>query len=203
MGSAPVRPDGRLTEAARIALQAVSGVRCDLLEQARIRPAAANWLRAPWYRYARGGALTWGRSIYFTRRYFDPKDLGDGSVASTWAWLKLLAHEVGHLPQAERFGLDPVGRARYLAAFTWQYGTRAFTFQRDVHDGALLEIEADRGRWVLLQAVQGDPPTHPLVLAVHGNDADATAVWCALHRDRLEGLHRRYSVERMAASSAG
>ena len=77
--SAGTRAGARLTEAAVIALHAVSGVRKDLLRAAHIHPADRNWLRAPWYGYARGGALTMGRSIYFTRRYFDPHALADGS----------------------------------------------------------------------------------------------------------------------------
>lgn len=203
MRIAPVRPDGRLTEAAVIALHAVSGVRKELLREARIRPAGRNWLRAPWYGYARGGALTMGRSIYFTRRYFDPQALADGSISSTWAWLKLLAHEVGHLPQAERYGYSAWGVARYLAAFTAQYGSRALTFRKGVHDGAQLEIEADKGRWALMQVITGEAATHPLVWAVHTDDSLAADIWHTAHRSELEDLQWRYSSERRTASSAG
>ncbi|HEX2616160.1 MAG TPA: hypothetical protein VHL57_01395 [Flavobacteriales bacterium] len=203
MSVAPIRTDGRLTEAAVIALHAVSGVPMDLLRAARIRPATRNWLRAPWYGYARGGALTLGRSIYFTRRYFDPQALADGSIASTWAWLKLLAHEVGHLPQAARYGYSALGLTRYLAAFTAQYGSRALTFRKAVHDGAKLEIEADKGRWVLMNLVTGEPAQHPLVRAVHNDDSMAAGAWYALNQKELENLRWRYSSERRTASSAG
>src|SRR5262245_10570865 len=96
--------EGRIAPAALEVLHAVSGVSRDLLARPRIRPAGANLLRAPWYPYHRGGAMTIGTTIYFTRRYFDPEGFADGSPISTWKWLALLGHEVGHLPQAERFG---------------------------------------------------------------------------------------------------
>ncbi|MFT3885761.1 MAG: hypothetical protein QM724_10115 [Flavobacteriales bacterium] len=200
---AAVHDDGRLTEATVIALHAVSGVRMDLLRAARVRPAARNRLHAPWYGRKRGGALTLGRTIYFTQRYFDLQDLADGGITSTWAWLTLLAHEVGHLPQAERFGYNAWGITRYIAAFTGQYGARALTFRSRVHDGAALEIEADKGRWVLRQVVTGAPKDHPLVLAVHNNDKEATQSWVAMHAEYLEDLCWRYSSERNTALSAG
>lgn len=182
----------RLTPAACRALSAVSGVSISTLIDARILPASRNLLRAPWYRYARGGAITIRRSIYFTRRYFDPDGWGNDGPTSTWRWLQLLAHEVGHLPQGERFGLDAWGTVRYLAVFTWQYGSRAVLFRTPVHDGARLEIEADLGRQVLMELVGHAPIAHPLVHAVHQQDEDAVRQWCAVERPRIEDLQRRY-----------
>ncbi|HEY0978507.1 MAG TPA: hypothetical protein VGE21_13625 [Flavobacteriales bacterium] len=186
-----------LTRSATLALSAVSGVRTEMLDRARILPASRNWMRAPWYTYARGGAMTVGRSIYFTRRYFDPQGLADGSIGSTWAWLRLLAHEVGHLPQAERFGRHATGIARYLAAFTWQYGSRALLLRKEVHDGAPLEIEADLGRWVLMELVGSAPLGHPLVHAVHADDHTSVQRWCREHQERITELQHRYRSERM------
>lgn len=190
--------DDRLTPTAVAVLHAVSGVRTELLQRTRILPASRNRMRAPWYPYARGGAITVGRSIYFTRRYFAPQGWADGSLASTWQWIRLLAHEVGHLPQAERFGLHAAGVARYLAAFTWQYGSRALLLRKDVHDGAPLEIEADLGRWVLMQLVGAAPLGHPLVLAVHADDHAAVKRWCAENRERIIALRERYRAEHPA-----
>lgn len=187
-----VTPQEGLTAAAQEALHAVSSVPRDLLERTRIRPARANLLHAPWYRYARGGALTLGTTIHFTRIYFDPRGHADGSIASSWKWLQLLAHEVGHLPQAARFGLDAGGRMRYVAAFVAQYGARALTFRFPVHDGSPLEIEADLGRWVLLQLVGSEPLRHPLVQAVHANNAAATRAWCDRHAQRTHDLREQY-----------
>jgi hypothetical protein len=52
---------------------------------------------------------------------------------------------LGHLPQAEHFGRDFFGKARYVAAFAWQYGSRAVLMKNDVHDGARMEREAEIG----------------------------------------------------------
>lgn len=163
-----------------------------VLEAARIRRSQQNWVRAPWYPYHRGGAITVGRTIWFTRKWFANDGHGDGSVQSTWRWLQHLAHEVGHLAQAQRYGLGLMGKSRYLAHFTLQYGWRAITFKRAVHDGASLEIEADLGRWVLAHMVGKAGAQHSLVLAVHeGRMADVKA-WCDQHGDRLQVASAEY-----------
>ena len=182
MGAAgPVRPDGSLTEASIILLHAVSEVDLELLRAVRIRPSRSNWLRAPWYRYHRGGAITVGRTIWFTRIWFAPDGLGDGSLRSTWKWLLHLAHEVGHLPQAERFGRSFFAKVRYVSAFTWHYTSRALLFRRRVHDGSRLELEADLGRQVLLHVIGEATVEHPLVVAVQQNDVRTVRDWCEGH----------------------
>lgn len=172
-----VHVDGRLSDAAVLLLHAVTGVDESLLRRARIRPAASNWLRAPWYPYSRGGALTVGRTIWFTRAWYRPDGLGDGSLHATYRWLLHLAHEAGHLPQADRFGLSLPGKARYVAAFAWQYGSRALLFRRPVHDGSPLEREADLGRRVLLHVLAPLGERHPVVGAVHQGDMAALQAW--------------------------
>ena len=160
-------------------LHAVTGVDEQLLHAVRIRPSRSNWLHAPWYRYHRGGAITVGRTIWFTRIWFEPRGLGDGSLRSSWKWLVHLSHEVGHLPQAERFGRSFFAKARYVSSFTWQYASRALLFRRDVHNGSRLEREADLGRQVLLQAIGKLAEAHPVALAVDQNDVQAVREWCA------------------------
>lgn len=187
-----VDDQGRLTAIAIDLLQEVTRVPVDLLRAARIRRASQNWLYAPWYRYARGGALTIGRTIWFTRRFFDEQGEADGSGRATWRWASLLAHEVGHLPQAEHFGLSLLGRARYVAHFAWQYGTRALLFRRPVHDGVRAEIAADAGRWVLNELLQPEPLRHPLLLALHSDDGATVRSWLASYRDRIDALHQEY-----------
>ena len=59
----PVRENGSLNEATVVLLHAIAGVNMDLLRAARIRPSSSNWLRAPWYRYHRGGAIQWGAHL--------------------------------------------------------------------------------------------------------------------------------------------
>lgn len=175
----PVREDGSLNDATILLLHAVTGVDEELLHAVRIRHSHSNWLHAPWYRYHRGGAITVGRTIWFTRIWFEPRGLGDGSLRSSWKWLVHLSHEVGHLPQAERFGRSFFAKARYVSSFTWQYASRALLFRRDVHDGSRLEREADLGRQVLLQAIGKVAEAHPVALAVYQNDVHAVREWCA------------------------
>ena len=199
MGAAgPVRPDGSLTEASIILLHAVSEVDLELLRAVRIRPSRSNWLRAPWYRYHRGGAITVGRTIWFTRIWSEPYGLGDGSLRSSWKWLVHLAHEVGHLPQAERFGRSFFAKARYVSAFAWQYASRALLFRRPVHDGSRLEREADLGRQVLLKMIGDAREEHPVVAAVHLGDARAVREWCAKHAGSLAMATEEYRSRNLA-----
>lgn len=185
---------GGLTDLARASLHALTGVGMHLLSEVRIRRATENWLRAPWYGYERGGAITIGRTIWFTRKWFEAEGYGDGSLAATWNWLQHLAHEVGHLPQAERFGYGLLGKARYVLAFTRQYGGRAMTLKKDVHDGARFEIEADRGRWTLRQLIGDQPLAHPLVHALHEGDAVAVSERCKALARRAADLRKTYDT---------
>lgn len=189
-----IQPDEHLTPLARLALHTVTGVPMHLLDDVRVKPASANWLRVPWYRYHRGGAMTVGRTIWFTRKWFDAEGYGDGSLQATWNWLQHLAHEVGHLPQAERFGYGLLGKARYVLAFTQQYGGRAATLKRDVHDGALLEIEADKGRWALIRLIGDKPLAHLLVRALHEGDAVAVNERCRALASEATDLRKQYDT---------
>ncbi len=189
---AVVRDDGSLNDAAITLLHAVSGVDAELIRAARIRPSRSNWLRAPWYRHHRGGAITVGRTIWFTRIWWLQNGRGDGSLASTWHWLLLLAHEVGHLPQAEHFGRDFFGKARYVAAFAWQYGSRAVLMKNDVHDGARMEREAELGRWVLVRVLGDQGEAHAMVAATASDDLQAVREWCSSHAQAIASAQTEY-----------
>ena len=194
MQAGPVLPDGSLQEAAVDLLHMVSGVDRALLHAVRIRPARANWLHAPWYARHRGGAITVGRTIWFTANWYRPHGLGDGSLKSTYAWLLHLAHEVGHLPQAERSGRSLLAKARYVAAFAWQYGVRAALFRWPVHDGSPLELEADRGRKVLRELTREAGERHPAVVAVHEGRAEDVRLWCAAQATRVAEVRRLHGI---------
>ena len=189
--------NGALAPSAVAVLSLISGLPEQMLGRARIRPASANWLRAPWYGYQRGGALTIGRTIWFTSRWWHDPGLGDRSQESTWRWLLHLAHEVGHLAQAGRCGHSLPGRAQYVMRFVLQYAWRALTFRRDVHDGAPWEIEADIGRWVLAQLVAGATERAALLHILCTDTPAATASWCRAHAQQAIALRARYraSVE--------
>lgn len=195
-----VDAEGALTPLACTVLHAVSGAPMHVLKAARIRRSEQNWMRAPWYRYHRGGAITVGRTIWFTRKWFATDGHGDGSVVGTWRWLQHLAHEVGHLAQAERYGHGLWGRSRYVLHFAMQYGWRAITFKRAVHDGAPLEIEADMGRWVLVELVGRAGAEHPLVRAVHEGRMSDVVAWCGQQRERMRLAAESY---RERGGSAG
>lgn len=197
LGALPILPDGSLNEAAVLLLHAVSGVEVGLLREARIRPASSNWLHAPWYGYQRGGALTIGRTIWFTRIWFARDGLGDGSAESYRRWLLHLAHEVGHLTQAEHFGRSVWAKVRYVATFALQYFERAILFKKDVHDIGL-EREADLGRNVLIALLGSQAEQHPLVAAVQRQDAAFVQTWCNSRLATLAALRAEFAKTRLA-----
>ena len=134
--------DGRLTEPVRILLGAVSGVEDELLRRVQVLPKHRNWLHFPWYAAAKGGgAFVMGDRIYAHQRFF--------LDAFTIHFLYLLAHEVGHLPHAARFGHTAFGRMRFVCWATGHYLRSALRNGWHAHRLARIEQEAERGRWVL------------------------------------------------------
>ena len=194
--------DGRLTPMAVDLLAALAAVDRELLVRARVMRTGADVLWFPWYRRRRGGgAFVVGRTIRFTPNWYAASgygrsSFGDRSRRSTLRWLMHLAHEVGHLPQAERFGQQALGRLRYLLAFAGQYGSRALLGRWPVHDGAPLEREADRGRWVLRELlVQDRRKGLLLVKAVQAGDRDAVLGWLRQATPLIGQLQTRYDRE--------
>ncbi|MCB9199216.1 MAG: hypothetical protein H6596_01870 [Flavobacteriales bacterium] len=194
--------DGRLTPMAVDLLAALAAVDRELLVRARVKRTGGDVLWFPWYRRRRGGgAFVVGRTIRFTPNWYAASgygrsSFGDRSRRSTLRWLMHLAHEVGHLPQAERFGQHALGRLRYLLAFAGQYGSRALMGRWPVHDGAPLEREADRGRWVLRELlVQDRRKGLLLVKAVQAGDRDAVLGWLRQSTPLIGQLQTRYDRE--------
>ena len=194
--------DGCLTPVAVDLLAALAAVDRELLVRARVKRTGGDVLWFPWYRRRRGGgAFVVGRTIRFTPNWYAATgygriSFGDRSRRSTLRWLMHLAHEVGHLPQAERFGQHALGRLRYLLAFAGQYGSRALMGRWPVHDGAPLEQEADRGRWVLRELlVQDRRKGLLLVKAVQAGDRDAVLGWLRQATPLIGQLQTRYDRE--------
>ena len=194
--------DGCLTPVAVDLLAALAAVDRELLVRARVKRTGGDVLWFPWYRRRRGGgAFVVGRTIRFTPNWYAAtgygrSSFGDRSRRSTLRWLMHLAHEVGHLPQAERFGQQALGRLRYLLAFAGQYGSRALLGRWPVHDGAPLEREADRGRWVLRELlVQDRRKGLLLVKAVQAGDRDAVLGWLRQATPLIGQLQTRYDRE--------
>lgn len=174
-------------EATRLLLHAVSGVPMRLLEQARVLPRSANWLHFPWYAASKGGgAFVLGQRIYVSRERLDGPPL---------KLLLLLAHEVGHLPQAERFGWSAWGRTRFVVWAASQYLVSFVRHGRNAHRKASLEQEAQRGRWVLAELLRdsGDPKDHPVLEIIQRNDPVAMRAWLSAQAGAVAELHRVYA----------
>ena len=194
--------DGCLTPVAVDLLAALAAVDRELLVRARVKRTGGDVLWFPWYRRRRGGgAFVVGRTIRFTPNWYAASgygrsSFGDRSRRSTLRWMLHLAHEVGHLPQAERFGQQALGRLRYLLAFAGQYGSRALLGRWPVHDGAPLEREADRGRWVLRELLVRDRRKGLLLVrAVQQGERSAVHRWLLEQAPAIQHLHTRYDQE--------
>lgn len=174
--------DGSLTGAVRLLLGAVSGVPDELLREVRVFPKERNWLRFPWYAAAQGGgAFVMGDRIFAHRRFFEPH--------AQRAFLFLLAHEVGHLPHAARFGTSTLAKVRFVCWASGHYLRSALKHGRYAHRMARIEQEAERGRWVLAELTRltaADPPFAWL------NDEQAMNGWLERHALAITELHRRY-----------
>ncbi|MBQ7489018.1 MAG: hypothetical protein IJT51_00675 [Bacteroidales bacterium] len=122
-------------------LSLVSGVSQKLIEATVIQKREAGQYR-PWYSCnSGGGAITLGtrkyKTITYTENWFedDPNVYeGHGYGQDVIGWLKLSAHEVGHLPQIDKKG----GLLLYSLSFLGEYLCSG-------HDDAPSEIEADKG----------------------------------------------------------
>lgn len=173
--------DGSLAPPVRALLAAVSGVDNTLLYQVRVWPKDRNWLRFPWYAAAQGGgAFVMGDRIYAHRKFFAPDEHR--------AFLLLLAHEVGHLRHAEPFGFNALGRVRFVVWAAGHYLRSALRHGRHAHRLARIEQEAERGRWVLAQLINGTGISLDLLLA----DEEGMRSWLHHHATLIRDLHRQY-----------
>ncbi len=176
--------DHRFNEATLALLSAVAGVPEDLLRQVRIRHRRHNWLHAPWYPASTGGGgLTIGDRIHVTPKH-DPATLGT-DPAGWLSWILLMAHEVGHVRQAERFGYGTWGRIRFTL---WATGNYVVSFLRNgmkAHARAPFELDADRGRQRLRQLLErtgGCTAAHPLITLLMADDAKGVRTWLNAQR---------------------
>ena len=174
--------DGRLTRPTQKLLGAVSGVRAPLLASVRVFPKDHNWLHFPWYAAAKGGgAFVMGERISAHRHFFLPEH--------SPGFLFLLAHEVGHLPHAERFGASGLGRSRFVCWAAGHYLRSALLHGKHAHRLARIEQEAERGRWVLRELVQA---TQKDSVFAHMQDEAALSEWLQRHTALIASLHKAY-----------
>jgi len=191
-----VRSDRSLTVPLLELLHAVSGVERQFLERARIYPHTANWLHFPWYPRSRGGAFVLGSRIYLKERSLAGTHHTSGPEHS--ASLLLLAHEVGHLPQAHRFRMNGLGKIRYAVWAAGQYGWSALrNGPTHAHDDAPLEREADEGRWVLgklMETIARTERRQDLSDILALEDPSSMINWLAVHAELIAGLRKTYQA---------
>jgi RHS repeat-associated protein len=160
--STVVDKQGKLTTSAIKILNVLTGVDEVLLQQVQIMGAIDNKFNAPWYNPNKGGgAITVGSTIYFTANWFAESGYGSSKYGNTsyggedarsvFMWMRLLSHEVGHLPQADAFGTDKTGIRSYLGYFAGGYILRSISFQFPIHDGFAAEVTAELGQYVFNQ----------------------------------------------------
>jgi hypothetical protein len=178
---------GKLDRRTVVLLSAITAVPERTIAAAVVLPNRRNWLRAPWFLRAKGGgAMVIGRRIYFTMRWFDPNKADDVSV------LRLLSHEVGHLVQAERFGLGAWGRCRYVAWFAAQYGQNLLRGEPRVHAAAKGEREAELGRWVLDRWLADSARSKFALAAWRNGDLAALKESLSADRDAISQWQKAY-----------
>ncbi|MEO8590346.1 MAG: hypothetical protein ABI432_13310 [Flavobacteriales bacterium] len=166
-------------------LSAVTGLSEALLHQVRILPRRSNWAHAPWYAASEGGgAMVIGDRIYVTARH-EPERIG-GDPERLLHWTLLMAHEVMHVGQAQRFGFDGLGRFRFLAWALGNYARSFLSHGRKAHANAPFEREAELGRQrlrQLLEATGGCTPQHPVIPLLLSDDGTEVLRW--LDRNRI------------------
>ena len=128
-------------------LSLVSGVNKRLISETKIYPRS-QFRYIPFYNSLRGGgAITLGNSFWhsitFTENFFSNDKQTFKAVAygdNLSVWLRLSAHEVGHITHTKRF-----------RSFIWYLIVFAYQYIKHGHDDAPLEIEAELGRKTFIQ----------------------------------------------------
>lgn len=128
-------------------LSLVSGIDPELIKKTRIHTRSFSRYIPMYNSRKGGGAITLGNafwhSITYTENFFSNDKAHFGNAAfgdRLMTWLRLSAHEVGHIAHAKRYK----SLLWYLIVFLYQY-------IRYGHDKAPLEIEAESGRQKLMQ----------------------------------------------------
>lgn len=182
--------EGRLTPVVQRLLLAVAPVDAGSLARVQVLPHTRNLLRFPWYPARRGGAFVLGERIYMLKRSL--RGAYTDEATEQHASLLLLAHEVGHLPQAARSGLTFSGKLRYVLRAARQYMWSALRHGRRAHDMAPLELEADEGRWVLSRLIGEAPDRAELKAIIDTDDMTGLLGWLSARTERLGALKQQY-----------
>lgn len=142
-----VDENGKLTEPAITLLSLVGYTPAWRLRLTSVQESGPYNFDAPWYsRYPSpgllgGGGITYENTIFLTENFYDNTGkYGTGSLGNnTYEWLRILSHEMGHLPQEDMFMLSGTGTAGYMINMGEQY---LVTFG---HKYAPFEMMADIG----------------------------------------------------------
>jgi RHS repeat-associated protein len=163
-----INSDGSLTKTAIKVLHALTGVEISLLQNVKVMNQNDNPINAPWFNRSNGGGgLTVGSTIYLTDNYFSTDgysnkkgntNYGSETGRSVFFWIKILSHEVGHLPQAESFGNDLIGKVGYFVNFSFGYLSGISKLNKKAHDTFSDEVTAELGSYVFDRLFFDDYP---------------------------------------------
>ncbi len=144
----PVTGNYRFTAPVIHLLSLVSGVSEERISQANLKKNSdvivAN----------KQGALTTVDRIAYTNEYFnaskDQKEnfaYGQDNLTAVYNWLDISSHEVGHLPQADKYGKTNAGKITYLLSFGKDYiaGYLKYKDMNQAHNNTPREQEAEKG----------------------------------------------------------
>ncbi|MEZ4755691.1 MAG: hypothetical protein R2817_02560 [Flavobacteriales bacterium] len=158
------------------------GIAPEVLGRVRLMPRDRNWLHAPWYGDAPGGAMVLADDIYLSRTLYHAPQGKDSRLQLIW--LLLMAHELVHVRQARRLSNGPLRSIRFGVWAALRYARSFLRHGRRAYAEAEFEREAEGGREALRQLLQrtgGIHPLHPLVVLCMEDRPEALSHWLDLH----------------------
>lgn len=158
------------------------GLAPEVLVRVRLFPRDRNWLHAPWFGDAPGGAMVLAEHVYLSRTLFHAPQGSDRSLQLSW--LLLMAHELVHVRQSRALAAGPLRPLRFGLWAGLRYARSFFLHGRRAYANAGFEREAEAGRnalRALLAQTGGAHPQHPLVALCMEDRPEALRHWLDAH----------------------
>ncbi|MCU0320216.1 MAG: hypothetical protein MUE88_09075 [Flavobacteriales bacterium] len=158
------------------------GLPAELLGRVRLFPRDRNWLHAPWYGDAPGGAMVLAEHIYLSRTLYHAPQGRDRTLHLSW--LLLMAHELVHVRQARSLSPGPLRPLRFGVWAGLRYARSFLRHGRRAYAEAAFEREAESGRDALkelLTRTGGIHPQHPIVAWCMEDRQEELQQWLAAH----------------------
>jgi hypothetical protein len=158
------------------------GLPAELLGRVRVFPRDRNWLHAPWYGDAPGGAMVLAEHIYLSRTLYHAPQGRDSRLHLSW--LLLMAHELVHVRQARSLSPGPLRPLRFGVWAGLRYARSFLRHGRRAYAEAAFEREAESGRDALkelLTRTGGIHPQHPIVAWCMEDRQEELRQWLAAH----------------------